>query len=260
MNRREYWDGEYAEYWKKMTDEAEERQDKYSSVKKISGHDFKTGDIELATSFFEWIDYGENDIILDFGCGLGRFFPFLSDRGEYYGIDISSVMIDSCKKTYPKYADRFILAEGERLPFADSFFDKVICYAVFDACFQEDALREMFRVTKVGGEILISGKNNNYMDDDIEAIIAEENARKKGHPNYFTDCKEMINQIIESAVILNGAFSLRRGDLAQKKFSNKMGAQFYEWVILIRKLSDCENCFYEFSDEYSLTYRRIEKN
>ena len=45
----------------------------------------------------------------------------------------------------------------------------------------------MIRVTELGGRILITGKNDKYYADDEQAYIAEEAARKKGHPNYFTD-------------------------------------------------------------------------
>lgn len=34
---------------------------------------------------------------------------------------------------------------------------------------------------------MLTGKNINYCDDDIEAYVAEVNARKKKHPNSFTD-------------------------------------------------------------------------
>lgn len=151
MNRRDYWNRDYADYWKKVTDEAEAGEGRDSRVEKLSGHDFKAPGIKESTSFFDKIKYDKTDKILDFGCGLGRFFPYFSDRGDYYGIDISQAMIDECKRRFPDNGDRFVVSEGESLPFEDGFFRVVVCKGVFDACYQERALLEMIRVCSVGG-------------------------------------------------------------------------------------------------------------
>ena len=81
------------------------------------------------------------------------------------------------------------------------FFDKIVCYGVFDACFQENAICEMLRILKAGGELLITGKNRYYNEDDGQAIIAEEAARKKGHPNYFTDVNYMLKQLMDCVAV-----------------------------------------------------------
>lgn len=150
MNREEYWNESYVKYWKEVTEEAEENGSQYSNVKKLSGHDYKTPGIETTTDFFEKLEYNKNDILLDYGCGLGRFYPYFSEKCYYYGIDISNAMIEKCKKSWPEEKGRFIVSQGEDLPFEDGFFDKVICNGVFDACYQEQALGEMLRVCKVG--------------------------------------------------------------------------------------------------------------
>ena len=40
------------------------------------------------------------------------------------------------------------------------------------------------------------GKNFKYRQDDKMAIDAEIGARKKGHPNFFTDTDNMIRQVL----------------------------------------------------------------
>lgn len=257
MNREEYWNESYVKYWKEVTEEAEEKGSQDSNVKKLSGHDYKTPGIGTTTDFFEELEYNKNDTLLDYGCGLGRFYPYFSEKCYYYGIDISNAMIEECKKSWPEEKGRFIVSQGEDLPFEDGFFDKVICNGVFDACYQEQALGEMLRVCKVGGYLLISGKNDSYYSDDEEAYIAEVNARKKGHPNYFTDVEYMLKQARDNCEIVSERFAKRRGDFGKGKYEDTIPDTFYEWKLIIRKLSDRKERFDKFSDMYSKTWKRM---
>lgn len=257
MDRKEYWNKKYAEYWKSVTDEAELKDGiKDSSIKKLSGHDFKAPNIQVITSFFEKIQYDKNDKLLDYGCGLGRFYPFFSDKCSYYGIDISQAMIDECVKKYPYSRNRFLVAEGESLPFDDDFFDKIICNGVFDACYQEKALAEMLRVCRWGGVMLITGKNYNYFSDDDEAYVAEVNARKKNHPNYFTDVKNMLEQLSSCCEVVAERYALRRGDFGANKFVTEIPEVFYEWSVIIKKNRNFKGQFAKFSDMYSNTWKK----
>lgn len=51
MDRREYWDEEYTEYWKGVTEEAEVNDGNRSKVEKLSGSDFKAPNIAVITTF-----------------------------------------------------------------------------------------------------------------------------------------------------------------------------------------------------------------
>lgn len=261
MDRKEYWNKEYAEYWRKVTEEAEDKsggQD--SKIKKLSGHDYKSPDVKVFTEFFDKLKYEKQDVLLDYGCGLGRFFPYFSGKCNYYGIDISQAMIDECMARFPDNKSHFIVAEGEKLPFSDGYFDKIICNGVFDACFQEQALKEMIRVCKIGGCILISGKNNDYFTDDEEALVAEENARKKGHPNYFTDLRKMLKQLRGYANVIEQRYALRRGDFGKSLFEKDIPNLFYEWELIIQKNNDFDLEFESFSDAFSDTWKKKNLN
>ncbi len=256
MDRKDYWDKKYAEYWKSVTEEAELGGTADSSIKKLSGHDYKTPNTEVFTSFFDRLQYSDKDKLLDYGCGLGRFYPYFSSKCIYYGIDISKAMIEECIKKFPADAGRFIVAEGENLPFEDSFFSRIICNGVFDACYQEQALKEMLRVCEVGGCILISGKNAEYFQDDEEAYVAEVNAAKKGHPNYFTDLHEMLSQISKCCDVIDERYALRRGDFGKGLFVYELPNVFYEWQIIIKKQQNIIFDFAKFSDSHSKVWKR----
>lgn len=254
MDRKEYWNKEYTRYWKEVTKEANSDGTISKIVKTTSG-DYKTPGEKIMIDFFQSLEYEKSEKLLDYGCGFGRFYPFFHNITDYYGIDISQAMIDECVARYPQSAEKFLVAEGEKLPFKDNYFNKVICYGVFDACYQESAITEMLRVSAIGGTIFITGKNTNYYDDDEQALIAEEAARKKGHPNYFTDVEKLIFQLRQYADLKQERYFAYRGDFASGKFVSSMPDKFYEWALVIEKRNPEKATFNTFSDIFSNTWK-----
>ena len=94
---------------------------------------------------------------LDVGCGVGQVVARLASDGfEAYGVDVSEPNIDRAKKVCP----RCQLYDGRKLPFTDQFFDSVGALNVLEHVEQpEDFLRELVRVTRVGGQLLVSSPN-----------------------------------------------------------------------------------------------------
>jgi ubiquinone/menaquinone biosynthesis C-methylase UbiE len=257
MDRKEYWNTEYVNYWKKRTAEADEKlvQGKSNLVK----GDCKTSSNLVAYQLFDKMNYVPNEKVLDYGCGFGRFTKyFLNKSVDYYAIDISKAMIDEMLASFPELQNKVKVAEGESLHFEDNTFDKIICYGVFDACYQESALAEMLRVCNAGGSILITGKNNRYYADDKKAIIAEKNARAKGHPNYFTDIQNMEKQLKKYNIdIIFEGYVVRRGDIPITGAFTSI-ENFYEWSLIIRKNGfNSKYVFEKFSDKFSDTWNRM---
>ena len=94
---------------------------------------------------------------LDVGCGVGQVVARLASDGfEAYGVDVSEPNIERAKKVCP----RCQLYDGRKLPFTDQFFDSVGALNVLEHVEQpEDFLRELVRVTRVGGQLLVSSPN-----------------------------------------------------------------------------------------------------
>ncbi len=254
MDRKEYWNQEYTKYWKAATTEANS-EGAVSHIKKTTEGDYKTPGEEVMIRFFETLQYEKTDRLLDYGCGFGRFYPFFGTRTDYYGIDISQSMIDECVRRFPESAGKFTVAEGEELPFADNYFDKIICFGVFDACYQESALSQMLRVCRTGGTILITGKNTRYHANDEQAHIAEEAARGKGHPNYFTDLSNMEEQLKPYVTFKQRRYYAYRGDFANDCYTDVMPERFYEWALVLEKKRHASAAFEPFADAYSDTWR-----
>lgn len=258
-DRKKYWNEEYTEYWKKVTEEAENKEITTTKIKKTTEGDCKSTGKTVAYELFDELTYNEYDKVLDYGCGFGRFVEYFKDKTNYYGIDISEAMIKECIRIYPDIREQFMVSEGENLPYKDGFFNKIICYGVFDACYQEKALAEMFRVLAIDGEIIITGKNYSYMIDDNLAYDAEKGAREKGHPNYFTDVNNLLEQLSEIAIIKKEKYFLRRGDFTNNIYVNVMPKHFYEYALILKKkrINYNEINFSKFSYKYSKTWREI---
>jgi ubiquinone/menaquinone biosynthesis C-methylase UbiE len=105
--------------------------------------------------------YNQNDLILDAGCGNGRNLHwFFLNKIDFFAIDRDEMAIDQLRCRYSQLpADRFQAGSVESLPFANSFFDHIICSAVLhfaESNQQFNAmLSEMTRVLKPGGSLFI---------------------------------------------------------------------------------------------------------
>jgi SAM-dependent methyltransferase len=116
--------------------------------------------------------------ILSVGCGTGIDVDLLHDRGyEAVGIDCGNR-----SRSWPRRQrkDRLFMANGMQLPFEDASFDVAFCGCVFPHVgvegdsfrvtprFHEDRLqmaREMSRVVKPGGKIVVSSPNRRFPCD-----------------------------------------------------------------------------------------------
>lgn len=97
---------------------------------------------------------GRKNIILDAGCGTGSNLIFLSQFGITYGVDISEVATKFCRIRGIK---NIVTSDVSKLPYKDNFFDVVSCMDVVEHIENEEkAIKEIFRVLKPGGKLLLT--------------------------------------------------------------------------------------------------------
>jgi len=249
-NNKEYWNN-YVSYWENKVKEANVNRNAKD----------KTNDDVILETYFRKLNVKSTDIMLDYGCGSGRLYSIykkmINDTADnYFGIDISGICLNHAQRENEGLEMDKNLKEfdGIHIPFDNNTFDKIICFGVFDACNQEMVIRELFRVLKTGGNLLLTGKNNRYYANDKEAAIAEINARKKGHPNYFTDVRNLKEQLLKHNVkMIENYYFLRRGDFPQNQVVYEMPEIFYEWAFLLEKLHQYKDYEYsKFSDSFSV--------
>lgn len=99
------------------------------------------------------------DRVLEVGCGNGSsLLGPLTDYCQMHGVDITAEMIETARKTFPK-AVSLQRADACALPFDSRSFDVVYtsrCVInVMTADMQTIALREIFRVVKPGGTVVL---------------------------------------------------------------------------------------------------------
>lgn len=94
---------------------------------------------------------------LDVGCGAGQVVGRLTQAGfEAWGVDVSEPSIARARK----FSERCLLYDGKTLPFPDAHFDSVGALNVLEHVEQpEDFLRELVRVAKPNGKVLVSSPN-----------------------------------------------------------------------------------------------------
>jgi 2-polyprenyl-3-methyl-5-hydroxy-6-metoxy-1,4-benzoquinol methylase len=101
----------------------------------------------------------KNKTFLEVGCGLGYFSErALSMGAKVTGIDVGSKLVKKTKDRVP--GGRFLTASAAKLPFKNNTFDIVLCTEVIEHVeFQQKTLKEMFRVLKHGGVLVITTPN-----------------------------------------------------------------------------------------------------
>jgi SAM-dependent methyltransferase len=100
--------------------------------------------------------------VLDVGCGTGRLAERLADAGyNVMGLDQSRGMLHHVRERRPDIP--VVAGESTALPFRDEIFSMTYCIAVLHHVAEPGAvrqtLREMSRVTRPGGHVLIWDHN-----------------------------------------------------------------------------------------------------
>ncbi len=117
----------------------------------------------LWRSLADDLDLTGGDRVLDVGCGPGRLARVLKARvgpaGSVVGVDAAEEMVRRAQTKHGGDGLEFRVAYAQELPFGDAEFDAVSCTLVLHhvaAGARATAVREMFRVLKPGGRLVIA--------------------------------------------------------------------------------------------------------
>jgi ubiquinone/menaquinone biosynthesis C-methylase UbiE len=132
--------------------------------------------VDLASYFENYMSLLEvkaDDSVLETSVGTGLNFKYLPRGVKLSGLDLSPEMLANCRNNLRRWgmdADLY-LGNAESLPFADSSFNVVFTCGGFN--FFSDrakALREMIRVVKPGGHLMIEDESEEYVKSTYENI------------------------------------------------------------------------------------------
>ena len=131
--------------------------------------------------------------ILDVACGTGRFVQDLfktKKEIEYHGIDTSKAMLKKLKDRMKGKLINLYCQDASKLPFKDKTFDISYSFHLLwhiEKSDQIKIIKEMMRVTKDGGIIIIDAYNKDFFYDKIR--------KKRKYPDGYEVFKLSIKEI-----------------------------------------------------------------
>ncbi|HEY5122156.1 MAG TPA: class I SAM-dependent methyltransferase [Ignavibacteria bacterium] len=158
------------------------------------------------------LDIREGNSILDVGCGtgwaLGQVARLIDDKGSFYGVDLSSKMIEKAKKKFQARDNfHFIQSNAESIPLDENLFDAIICTNSFHHYLYPDrALKETYRLLKTGGKVYILDPTADiWIIKIIDKLI---HLLEPGHVKMYST-KEFKELIVGAGFIYEGHKTLR---------------------------------------------------
>jgi SAM-dependent methyltransferase len=121
--------------------------------------------------------FGPRRLILDFGCGTGRFTRFFGERGyRVIGTEITPEMLFEARRFGVPKRSVLLQTDGVRIPLEDSSVDVIWCCGVLrfsllvpDPVYR-DIADEMFRILKPGGKVV---NVEMYVDSAPEVFLRD---------------------------------------------------------------------------------------
>ena len=111
----------------------------------------------LAAQFARFVAIGQQDSVLDVGCGIGSLSLAIADAfpsARVTGIDPSAAFVAHAQSRIREDRVQFMVGDAQALQFADATFDKTVSQLVLNFVpSREQALAEMIRVTRPGGVV-----------------------------------------------------------------------------------------------------------
>lgn len=117
--------------------------------------------------------------VLNVGCGMFLNYPELPQHLRFTGVDLDPRAV---AEVGTRFGIETKVSEPERLPFDDGTFDATYATEVIEHCsYPERWLREVLRVTKPGGRVLLTTPNYGSMSlKFLESTALEVVARLQG--------------------------------------------------------------------------------
>ncbi|OZH54533.1 methyltransferase type 11 [Hydrocoleum sp. CS-953] len=189
--------------------------------------------INTLTFLNNWEQIEPQASILDVACGTGEFERLLLNKNptqKIIGVDISEKMLDLARKKYQAYSNvEFQKASVHSLPFESHSFDVVVCansFHFFDK--PQVALREMKRVLKPDGKVIILDWNKDYFVCRICDWFLQ--IFDPIHQQFYTQA-ELHQLLVSTKFKLDGSTKFRLGVIwgmmvvraipTQREFANK---------------------------------------
>ena len=133
-------------------------------------------------------DHSGSNRSLDIATGSGNLLRLEEDIFDSsFGIDIGENMLCAIKDDFPR--TYLAAADAEALPFMDSSFNVISCYAMLHHLLKHDVLfRECFRVLKDGGTLYTDHDPNYFLNRFYHIYYT---LRYRNRPGFGSDIAEL---------------------------------------------------------------------
>jgi ubiquinone/menaquinone biosynthesis C-methylase UbiE len=137
----------------------------YDDVAHLSFQIQNEDETKVRENFINWLSIEKDHCVLDLSCGTGKDSEGIAKKlktGSLYCADISREMLKICKKKIDVYGvdTHYCVVNAEYLPFEDNSFDRLISFGGLNVFGNlQKALKEMSRVVKPGGKILVGDES-----------------------------------------------------------------------------------------------------
>ena len=169
-------------------------------------------------------------IVLDAGCGTGKFLPSLEKYADkYIGIDLSSEQLNKAKSKSQKDNSIFIKSNLADITLEDNSVDLIISTWVLGTILDLDerskCLDELKRVLKSGGQIILV---ENDLNSEFEEIRnRDKDSRTKNYNNWILSNNFVVDKRINTYFSFNSVseakkcFEIIYGEEIANKIKNR---------------------------------------
>lgn len=127
------------------------------------------GDMSLkrrAEKIIEGLSLKNGERVVDLGCGTGYYLFLLSNlpiKLNLTGFDNDQSAMAEAQASFKDKNINFVLGDLHKMPFVENSFDKAVMSEVLEHVVNDElALKEVFRVLKTGGVVVVSTPSINY--------------------------------------------------------------------------------------------------
>lgn len=105
----------------------------------------------------------KNPLIIDLGCGDGRFTSFVGMFGKTEGLELSEKAVEEASKLYPHV--KFMYGSALDHPLPENTYDVVISQEVLEHLEDQEAyLKVCHKILKVNGYLILTTPNKRVFD------------------------------------------------------------------------------------------------